>query len=518
MFGSLEKSLPLFRSAAIAAERSGCVPKGRAGLPAGPGLSKGHICAKEAKPAQEDKAPHRFEFYAGAGLAKVITPYLGETRPPSEDGKRGTIKGYTAASSRRCREKLATVQDSAIMGGLLVTLTYPGNQCPDKVPTPEEFQVYKNHLHRWGDCLGREWSAGAFWTQEFQERDAVHFHCIVFGVPQEKKAEFQSWVSKTWNRIVDGGSDHLKAGTKVEFPKSAAGARGYLTQYMSKKDQRRDGIECGRYWGVMGKKYVPFAELVTVDLEPEVSKTAMRIARKYVEGKRKACAWAKLWIRAKEKTAVVLKCTLLELTTLEEFRNLVEECDRNRWSDDWNPIIHRVGLQIPVPRLAFIAGVTLAMGGKWRLPRKPRMRNNSTINVYCPADSFARDLIRYVQTLTQTQNEEKEEEKGRRSLRRFQRKSVTHAEASEGRTSQVHQRSDPFEVVRDEERRSGNRVQPHVDDSADDEDLDLFVDRDLGRRSERVQDRDQRQQREPGLPRRVRYYFLDPSRNFGDPF
>lgn len=432
----LTKSLALWRCLVDpAAGLRGCVPKGRAPVPVvdGPGLSKGHICANTPqKDSEQPSPPFRLEWFQGAGLARVVTPWKGEVRPDLE-GKRGTVKGMSAKSCSRARQALAAIPDSAILAAYLVTLTYPGLQNPEAVPDVAEWKLYKKQRKRFCDELLRRWGAGAFWSLEFQKRGAPHYHLIVFGIPPESYGEFIAWVAAVWNRIIKGGSDHLKAGTRVEVPKSAAGARGYLTQYMTKADQRLEETEVGRYWGLSNRAAIPTAPLRVEELTERGAIVAARVARKYVQAKRKASAWERLRRRAVELGASQPWGWWVSMCSPVEFRAIVEQV---RQRPNEHPAIIKGnfptdGGLVQLSRVSVFLTIAIAQGGKFRLPRRYKCRQNSTVNLFGLADAIAGPLL----TLARQQNETTQETDFPTSAQNHPRRS---RRASQAAPSRIH--------------------------------------------------------------------------------
>lgn len=214
----------------------GCTAEPCAGAAApGPGLSKGHTVTNSSLPSENPDVTH-LRFWDGGGLLQIKNPYKGDIDQNSnrEKKKRGDIIGHSPKSQRRARMFLAKIPNEEIMKGLLVTLTYPGKQAEEKIPDASEYQIYKEHLRRFNQAVVRRWKGSGAWFLEFQTRGAPHYHLIVFGVSHEDLEPFRLWVSKEWNRIVDGGEDHLKAGTNVEPPKNCQAARNYVTAYFTK--------------------------------------------------------------------------------------------------------------------------------------------------------------------------------------------------------------------------------------------------------------------------------------------
>lgn len=399
------KGLPLFDESARTAPVAGCSAEPSAGIgAAGPGLSKGHTVTNPSAPSPSCSVS-TLNYWDGAGLLQVKNPYLGDFGgPPKNQGKRGEIIGHSRKSQRRARSFLATIPNEEIMNGLLVTLTYPGKQAADKIPDASEFEVYKNHLRKFNQAMKRKWEACGAWFLEFQTRGAPHYHLIVFGVDHSKLDPFQNWVSKKWNRIVDGGPDHLKAGTRVEIPKNCQAARSYVTAYFTKGAQAPPETKVGRFWGKFGRDSIPIAENVSEELTDQQAKIATRTARKAIERH----VWNSSWKRFHRRCAKASPG--LQDLTLLQFRTLCENCRKGESSH----FLKQNGSSAWYASV-FLEVIAMALRiDKVRFPRRFRHRNNSTVNLYCDATKFVETLKRHPRWLGSTVEESTRKPEGKR--------------------------------------------------------------------------------------------------------
>lgn len=375
MLGSIEQSLPLFRygSRRTDSARTACLG-GQIG-PGGPGLSKGHISPQ-------------LTTWEGGGMVRLSLPY--ESSEPDfnqfaeeeqEQGKRGRIDSFSRKSQANFRRKLAVVPDSAIRSAILFTLTYP-----DVFPDPEESETYKRHLDSISKAIRRRGGSG-YWVLEFQKRKAPHYHLIVFGICQDEIPELQAWVSRRWYEIV-GSEDpkHLRAGTKVEKPRSVGQARGYVAKYASKGNQALDGAFTGRYWGAFGRAAIPGCEEVSLDITEEEGRALMKIARRYIANKVWISAWGRLQKRAASHSAAIGKLSA------EEFRQACKFMEDNQ---DNPGAFLQIGSSIFTP-LSLWVPLSLACGGRPKFPQRWRARNNSTVHIFCNASAFAESMKKYL--------------------------------------------------------------------------------------------------------------------------
>lgn len=388
MVGSvLEKTLPLWRRHAHGlpdARRE--ARAGRSGRRSGPGLSKAHI-----SPQDIPRPPYRLETWDGGALVRVCTPYLGDRVPALEEPRRGEITDWTGDSQRRLRVALAKVPDAAMGAAFMVTLTYPGLTCPEAIPAPDEAARYKGHLDAFGKALQRQWAgSSAVWVLEFQKRLVPHYHLLVFGVSADSLLECRQWVASTWNRIVGGDDVHLRAGTQCDKAKHPGGARNYLAKYLSKGSQAMEGVKVGRYWGVIGRKFLPLA---TERVEPVTKRqavVALRIARKLSVCHRWESAWKRFHNRVAAGNDHFGRLSLVE------FRQMCEAFRRGRRSWTFSVVMSDGSTAEGVlTRLGLVAALNGGdITGRVAYPQRPRVRNNSSVNLFCRASEFRAALDR----------------------------------------------------------------------------------------------------------------------------
>jgi len=96
---------------------------------------------------------------------------------------------------------------------------------------------------------------------------------------------FQDWASLAWYHVVGSHNvDHLAAGLRVERVKSWGGVMSYCAKYMAKSDcDFLYEVQFGRSWGIFNRSAVPWATMVTLDLDSETGIRLRRVARHYLE-------------------------------------------------------------------------------------------------------------------------------------------------------------------------------------------------------------------------------------------
>ena len=252
--------------------------------------------------------------YAAVKVSDVQTHLPGVPEPEDPSGTRGGIRGvvgeYSAASRRRLREALWSVQPALLPRRVgpqgapgrpvrwaypasFVTLTYPGTS--GWRPDFADARVCKRHLRAWWERVRYRYPDGepwALWVLEYQARGAVHFHLLVRWPPARKGDSWKArraWVSQSWAEVVAGPGrepdpDHVKAGTRVDMLVTPAALAAYVEKAGSKhkpvpvqpavsaghelaksiqkgRQAKADGVAVpdeaqgqGRWWGILERR------------------------------------------------------------------------------------------------------------------------------------------------------------------------------------------------------------------------------------------------------------------------
>lgn len=259
--------------AGVPAPHSGGIAGGPIGE-LGAGLSYPHNCTSKL-----EKVEGSAEFWVGGGLMKVTKPR--EKRPQVGGGKRGRVVMFTAQARRRLMYKMAQVKRSEMP--VLITLTYPAEWSKNS-------EDWKNDLRKFYQRMKRVYPhAGFFWKLEPQKRGAPHFHLLAWGLSHVLTLYLGRWVSQIWYEIVGSGDiKHLYAGTRVEAIRSYQGVVGYASKYLGKvEDLPAEWENPGRFWGVKGGKWIPWADLVKCEMDFFGSTRLLRLMRRRMHCKRK---------------------------------------------------------------------------------------------------------------------------------------------------------------------------------------------------------------------------------------
>lgn len=239
--------------------------------------------------------------------------------PSTGGGQRGKAQ-YSPASRHRLLEKLAKT-DRAYLP-LFVTLTYPNI-------FPDDPVRWKRDMDTFGKRFRRAFPKAAFvWRMEVVPRKsgsmegelAPHFHLLLWGVPYSSLAPVvdtvkgerlvirHGWLSVAWWQVVNLRYDlrpslpllpglpgsalllllailpniaHLRAGTSVEWIRSWNGVMFYAAKYLAKVNFAHPG-DVGRWWGIIGRKNMPWSAVVVISLTDLQATKAIRVGRKMI--------------------------------------------------------------------------------------------------------------------------------------------------------------------------------------------------------------------------------------------
>jgi hypothetical protein len=365
----------------------------------------------------------------GGYLLRVILPSRngeklepeegGDLEDETEDGKRAEITDFSQKSRRHFRDDLSRILNEARRTAVLTTYTYPA-EFPDATD-----RICKAHLEQMNKRLVRAISdASGHWKLEFQDRGAPHFHCILYGLTEEKMiAAFpaspaamnkwkgaikagkmtpglvglQEWMSQAWFEIVGSGDEkHLRAGVRIETVRDPNAAVWYMSSYASKSDQTLPGFRVGRYWGSFNKKHLPFAPVEVDQLTQRQAVVVARCLRKHRVAAMKAAAIRKA-LRAcplaKSFSPTLLPFLHEGKRTLEHHKGgeLVEVPD-DRFEGRFMKVRR-------LPSVQWVDASEVPLDFKW--PKKPRLRHGQSITVYCDASPMREKLLAYASTIAE---------------------------------------------------------------------------------------------------------------------
>ena len=280
---------------------TGEVLRSRVGTGGSPFSEGGPLPTVGANPKRGDTCPLSYahirpqgggkvECWLGGGLITVKKPKVGEDEQQG-GGRRGKVHGFSRAAQTRMKRKMA--QTRIKCKPLFVTLTYPDD-------FPGSPRQWKRDLKVFFQRLLRAFpEVGDIWKLEPQKRGAPHYHMLVwlpYGYAEIHK--FTKWVADNWYEIVGSGDInhwkwHMGLLGNGNLPcvgtiNSPRGAMAYAGKYMGKLTEEGDlepellkaWGEAGRWWGVIGKKNIPWADLVEVEVSFQEAAILMRLIRR----------------------------------------------------------------------------------------------------------------------------------------------------------------------------------------------------------------------------------------------
>lgn len=227
------------------------------------GLSPRHTSPKSleivSKLGSQPGRAHDFTLDSSGDDGPVLTVATGgayvkaqpgaHPRRASASGRRGRIVDYSRSSRKRLLTLLNSINRPACRDlPLFITLTYPAVWSADPAR-------WKRDLDVLGKRLVAEFPRVAFiWKLEYQKRGAPHYHLLLFGV----RYVDHKWLAQQWYEVVDSGDEkHLQAGTEVRPIEGWRGVLSYAAKYLTKAGLPVGMTWAGRYWGVVGRRYLP---------------------------------------------------------------------------------------------------------------------------------------------------------------------------------------------------------------------------------------------------------------------
>ncbi len=236
------------------------------------------------KHAREQSADHDFKrrgravvrFHYEASRIDVEPLSIPSWFEHPRNGKREAITQFTAKSRKALLRLMASLVIKEGKLPLFITLTYPRQW----VAEPE---AWKRHLDLFGQWIRyHHKTASIVWKLEPQERGAPHYHLMVFGVPFLPAQR----VAHRWFDIVGSGdSDHRMAGTETRRVSSINGVMRYASKNYMGKECHGFGSNVGRFWGVIGRKYLPISPTAELELSEVAHARLRRVIRKWWKSK-----------------------------------------------------------------------------------------------------------------------------------------------------------------------------------------------------------------------------------------
>lgn len=204
-------------------------------------------------------------------------------------GLRGQITKFSARSRKTMLERFAIIDKEKAGGATFITLTYVTNMRDEE----QSFSHLRSFLKRlrYAAEIGSQGGDESrlvkgekmffCWKKEYQDRGAIHWHVMAFGLKWADK----DWLAHTWAQITgetmplwgsDGEKIEVPPFTRIEYCRSVRKAWYYMGKYMAKSVSEPDQAQepnlergfnigsnlakVGRYWGWENRKNIPYAE------------------------------------------------------------------------------------------------------------------------------------------------------------------------------------------------------------------------------------------------------------------
>jgi hypothetical protein len=205
-------------------------------------------------------------------------------------GKRSTITTFSRKSQARLLTGLSKVKKSCIP--VFVTLTHPDN-FPDVEQSKKNFRALAMRMRRkWANCVIE-------WKLEPQQRGAPHYHLFVWNV---SFVDLMAFIPLNWYEIAGQGDinhllfhlGQLKNEHCVQEIKSWNGVMHYASKYFSKPSDS-DWNHPGRFWGILGREFMPWADLVTAAITDKQAYQLFRLMRRKIGMRSFQCQSLKLF-------------------------------------------------------------------------------------------------------------------------------------------------------------------------------------------------------------------------------
>gem|GEM_PF-2422323 len=232
-----------------------------------------------------------FQVWKDASLA--IFPGIPNLNPVADfnTGKVGGIRGkvYTLTDASRRNLMLYLAKLNRDAKGFTMTLTLPGDlQFITSARVHLSFKKLCNRL-----TASRIFpSVGFVWKRELQQRGALHYHLLIYGVEdQNTRNAFQTWISKHWNALVCVGLSEEETAKHHRWHlhrKNMEAVRGniarYFAKYLGMPLEAVYELIPGRWWGkVNGNKALPVCACSSLTLPSRAAVIAHRLARKLLK-------------------------------------------------------------------------------------------------------------------------------------------------------------------------------------------------------------------------------------------
>lgn len=234
------------------------------------------------------------ENYSGVKYRKLVI----DEEEKKTRGDRKEIKEFTRKSRLNFLKRTSDInwkkipRDRQYMIGLTYEIEAYEKYRNDGRAIKDQLDQFFRELDIFMRSNHVSWSA--VWVLEFQKNTYnPHFHMVVIldkNIHSKGKTIWllREWIKPTWARIIGGSEKSERVGTDVQGIKGSV--IGYFAKYCGKKGiQKRvpEGYEgLGRFWGVRGRKALPWLEVVRVFIEYDEGVMIKRLIRMFLKKKK----------------------------------------------------------------------------------------------------------------------------------------------------------------------------------------------------------------------------------------
>jgi len=218
------------------------------------------------------------ENYSGVKYRKLA---VDEEEEGKTRGDRKEIKEFTRKARLNFLKRTSDInwksipKDRQYMIGLTYEIEAYEKYRNDGRAIKNQLDQFFRELDIFMRSNGASWSA--VWVLEFQKSTHnPHFHMVVIldkNIHSKGRTIWllREWIKPTWARIIGGSEKSERVGTDVQGIKHSV--IGYFAKYCGKEGIQKkvpEGYEgIGRFWGIRGRKALPWLEIVSVLIEYE---------------------------------------------------------------------------------------------------------------------------------------------------------------------------------------------------------------------------------------------------------
>jgi hypothetical protein len=240
-----------------------------------------------------------FELYGHENYSGIKYRSLAINEGESGGGKKAEIKEFTRKSRKNFLRRTSDINWKKIPRDrqYLITLTYEIEAYKqyenDGRAVKNQLDVFFRELGDFMKCYKVAWSA--VWVLEFQKNTHnPHFHMVVIldkNIHSKGRTIWllRQWIKPTWSRIIGGSEKSERVGTDVQGIKHSV--IGYFAKYCGKEGIQKkvpEGYEgIGRFWGIRGRKALPWLEIISVLIEYEEGVMVKRLIRQFLRKRKK---------------------------------------------------------------------------------------------------------------------------------------------------------------------------------------------------------------------------------------